>query len=153
MIISQLFIILIPRNSCDLGTEQTQVALFLRALGAIGTKAFEQDLGKWYKLLGRLCQETGLPSSIKEMICSLVVAPLDVPHDLGVYHSPGLSPSYKEPSLTNCGRPFPYRLHQAFSLPKLDCFSSNTARSGAVLGPHCETSRQHRPRSAVKLYH
>ncbi|KAK1774496.1 hypothetical protein QBC45DRAFT_36674 [Copromyces sp. CBS 386.78] len=72
---------------CDLRNEQTQVALFLRALGAMGTKAsdqktFEQVLGEWYKVLARLCQETGLPSSTQEMICSLVVAPLDVPHDL-----------------------------------------------------------------------
>ncbi|KAK3402194.1 hypothetical protein B0T20DRAFT_403743 [Sordaria brevicollis] len=72
---------------CDLGNEQNQVALFLQGLGAILTKAsdfkaFEQVLGEWYKVLGRLCQETGLPSSTQEMICSLVVAPLDVPHDL-----------------------------------------------------------------------
>lgn len=80
-------VLLAALTRCDLGNEQNQVALFLQALGAIGTKAsdfkaLEQVLGEWYKVLGRLCQETDLPSSTQEMICSLVVAPLDVPHDL-----------------------------------------------------------------------
>ncbi|KAH7629900.1 hypothetical protein B0T09DRAFT_374171 [Sordaria sp. MPI-SDFR-AT-0083] len=80
-------ILLAALTRCDLENEQNEVALFLRALGAIGTKAsdlktFEQTLGQWYNVLGRLCQETGLPSSTQEIICSLVVAPLDVPHGL-----------------------------------------------------------------------
>ncbi|KAK3503989.1 hypothetical protein B0T13DRAFT_392639 [Neurospora crassa] len=85
-------ILLAALTRCDLGNEQTQVALFLRALDAIGTKTsdfetFGQVLGEWYKVLGRLCQETGLPSSVQELICSLVVAPLDVPHDLDFKHT------------------------------------------------------------------
>ena len=118
-------------DRCDLGNEQNQMALFLRALAVIGTRAsdsktFELVLGEWYKVLGRLCQETGLPSSTQEMICSLVVAPLDVPHDLGVYHLLGLVSSYKKASLTNRGRLFLCRFHQTCSLPKLGCFFPNT---------------------------
>lgn len=147
----------LPHDRCDLGNEQNQVALFLQGLRAIGTKAsdfkaFEQVLGEWYKVLGRLCQETGLPFSTQEMICSLVVAPLDVPHDLGVYHSSGPSPSYKKASLTNRGRPCLCRIHQAYSLPKFGRFFPDTTRSGAMLRHYYETGSQRRPRSAVKLY-